>query len=149
MPCQATIGVKPIYLKLLLSAELEDEESALVYLADLVRPKNQINQTNQTNQIQGETGTSQDGKRNGRMAEFTRAGSSPRSMETEPPPERTETDPSPFFDKRRVEEPKKSPAGSAVRRGDDSFIGTANRSLESPARGPAVDARMNEREGKV
>ena len=118
MPRQATIGVKRIYLKLVLSAELEDEESALVYLADLVRPKNQINQTNQ---IQGETGTSQDGKRNGRTAGFTRAGSSPRSMETEPPSERTETDPSPFFDKRRVD-PKKS--GRAARSEASMFLET-------------------------
>jgi hypothetical protein len=105
---------------------------------------NQTNKTNQIDQIQRVPGTSQDGKRNGRTAGFTRAGSSPLSRDTERPSERTEIKPSPFFDKRRVEELKKAPVGSAVRRGDDSSIGTANRSLESPAREPAVNARMGE-----
>jgi hypothetical protein len=49
MPRQSTIGVKRNYLKLVLSAELEDEESDLVYLADLVQPKTKsTRQTKQT-----------------------------------------------------------------------------------------------------
>ena len=88
---------------------------------------------------QRETGTSQDGNRNGSTAGFTRAGSRPRSRESGRPFERTEIDPSPFCDKCRVEEPKKAPAGIAVRTVDGSLkeTGTADRSPESMATGPA------------
>lgn len=93
-----------------------------------------------------ESGTSQDGKRNGSTAGFTRAGSSPRSRETERLSERTEIDPSSFCDKCRVEEPKKTPAGIVVRIIDGSLKEpeAPDRPLESMMTGPALDVRMGE-----